>query len=47
MSKTCMICPGIYTGGFQGILSITIVETESTSAWSSILDELGSVTSKE
>jgi len=42
LSKACMICLGIDMDGFQDILSMTIVERESASAWSSILDDLKS-----
>ncbi len=41
-SKACMLCLGIDMEGFQDILSMTIVETESASAWSGILDDLKS-----
>ena len=40
ISKACMLCLGIDMEGFQDILSMTIVETESASAWSTILDDL-------
>lgn len=40
ISKACMLCLGIDMEGFQDILSMTIVETESASAWSNILDDL-------
>ena len=42
ISKACMICLGIDMDGFQDILSMIIVETESASAWSGILDDLKS-----
>lgn len=42
ISKACMIVLGIDMDGYQDILSMSIVETESASAWSVILDDLKS-----
>lgn len=42
ISKACMLVLGIDMSGKQDILSMSIVQTESASAWSSILDELKS-----
>jgi transposase-like protein len=40
LSKACMIVLGINMSGHQDILSMAIVEQESASAWSNILDDL-------
>ena len=40
LSKACMIALGIDMDGRQDILSISIVEQESATAWASILDDL-------
>lgn len=40
LSKACMIVLGINMLGHQDILSMAIVEQESASAWSNILDDL-------
>lgn len=42
ISKACMIVLGIDMEGKQDILSISIVQTESASAWANILDDLKS-----
>ena len=42
VSKACMICLGINMEGQQDILSMSIVENESASAWSNVLDDLKS-----
>lgn len=42
LSKACMICLGIDMEGRQDILGMSIVENESASAWSGILDDLKS-----
>ena len=42
LSKACMLSLGIDMEGKQDILSMSIVETESASAWSMILDDLKS-----
>lgn len=42
ISKACMLVLGIDMEGRQDILSMSIVETESASAWMSILDDLKS-----
>ncbi|WP_020539389.1 IS256 family transposase [Lewinella cohaerens] len=42
ISKACMIALGIDMEGRQDIISMTIVENESASAWSLILDDLKS-----
>lgn len=42
ISKACMLVLGIDMSGKQDILSMSIVENESASAWSTILDDLKS-----
>jgi putative transposase len=42
ISKACMIVLGINMEGIQDILSMSIVQTESASAWMNILDDLKS-----
>ena len=42
ISKACMLVLGIDMSGKQDILSMSIVENESASAWSAILDDLRS-----
>ena len=42
ISKACMLALGIDMEGRQDIISMTIVENESSSAWSVILDDLKS-----
>lgn len=42
ISKACMIALGINMEGLQDILSMTVIEQESASAWTSILDDLKS-----
>jgi transposase-like protein len=42
ISKACMLVLGIDMSGKQDILSMSIVENESASAWSGILDDLRS-----
>jgi len=42
ISKACMLALGIDMSGKQDILSMTIVENESASAWSAILDDMKS-----
>jgi len=42
ISKACMLVLGIDMSGKQDILSMSIVENESASAWSAILDDLKS-----
>lgn len=42
ISKACMLVLGIDISGKQDILSMSIVENESASAWSTVLDDLKS-----
>ena len=42
ISKACMIVLGIDMDGRQDIMNMTIVENESASAWTNILDDLNS-----
>lgn len=42
LSKACMLVLGINMSGKQDILSMSVVQTESASAWSGVLDDLKS-----
>lgn len=42
LSKACMIVLGINMSGKQDILSMSVIQTESASAWSNVLDDLKS-----